>query len=249
VSATEPDAAALGLVALGRKVVAAGVVVAAGGNLAARIPGDRILVTPMGWALDELAPEVLATVALDGSIVHADRAPTTELALHVAAMRARPDISVSVHLHPPMATLVHALGEPVRRITTDHAFYLRRLGDVPFLHPGSVELADAVAGALAGADVVLLAHHGCVVVADSFDLVFSRAVNLEAAAVATYRVLRLGRGADAPECPPEHLARVEAQEAAGFVYGRADGSGSGADSGSGSGSRSEAGSASGAGSE
>jgi L-fuculose-phosphate aldolase len=222
--------AAGGLVELGRRVVAAGLVVAAGGNLAARLPDGLVLVTPMGWALDDLDPEVLATVALDGTVVRARHAPTTELALHLAAMRARPDATVSIHLHPPMATLLHAIGEPLRSITTDHAFYLRRVGQVPFLHPGSDDLAEAVAAALAGADVVLLRHHGCVVVADSFDLAFSRAANLEAAAVATYRGLRLGRGDDVPECPPEHLANIEAQEAAGFVYGKADGSGSGSTS-------------------
>jgi L-fuculose-phosphate aldolase len=216
-----------GLVTLGRRVVAAGLVVAAGGNLAARLGDGRVLVTPMGWALDDLDPAVLATVALDGTVIRADRAPTTELALHLAALRARPDASVSVHLHPPMATLLHALGEPLRRVTTDHAFYLRRLGEVPFLHPGSDDLAGAVAAALGDADVVLLAHHGCVVVGDTFELAFSRAANLEAAAVATYRALRLGRGGRVPECPPEHLANVEAQEAAGVVYGKADGSGSG----------------------
>jgi L-fuculose-phosphate aldolase len=229
------ESVADGIVALGRRVVAAGLVVASGGNLAARLADGHLLVTPMGWALDDLEPAVLATVAIDATVIRATRAPTTELALHLAALRVRPDASVSVHLHPPMATLLHALGEPLRRITTDHAFYLRRLGDVPFLHPGSDELAEAVAAALSGADVVLLAHHGCVVVGDTFELAFSRAANLEAAAVATYRARSLGRGRRIPECPPDHLAHVEAQEAAGVVYGKADGSGSGSDSDAGSG--------------
>jgi L-fuculose-phosphate aldolase len=223
VKAVSDDDVAAGLVALGRRVVATGLVVAAGGNLAARMAGDRLLVTPRGWALDELAPEVLAAVTMDGTVVRADDAPTTELSLHLAAFGARPDATVAVHLHPPMATLLHAMAEPLRRITTDHAFYLRRVGEVPFLHPGSAELAEAVAGALAAADVVMLLHHGCLVVADSFDLAFSRAANLEAAALATYRTLVLGR--PVPECPPEHLAAIEADEAAGRFYGRAAASG------------------------
>ncbi len=214
------------LVALGRRMVAAGLVVAAGGNLSVRRPDtDEILVTPRGWSLDELDPSVLATLRIDGTAVHADHAPTTELALHLAAFMARPDATVCVHLHPPMATLLHAVGRPIRRITTDHAYYLRRLGEVPFLHPGSDELGDAVGAELAGADVILLRHHGCVVVADSFDAVFSRAVNLEAAAVATYRALSLGVPVD--ECPPEHIAHVEAQEAIGVFYGKAAGAAEG----------------------
>jgi L-fuculose-phosphate aldolase len=118
-----------------------------------------------------------------------------------------------------MATLLHAIGVTIRRITTDHAFYVRRLAEVPYLPPGSDALARGVAAALAEADVVLLRHHGCVVVADTFDLALSRAVNLEAAAVATHRALQVGD--DVTVCPPEFVAHVEAQEAEGWRYGRA----------------------------
>jgi L-fuculose-phosphate aldolase len=218
------DATAESLVALGRRVVAAGLVVASGGNLAARLPEpDRILVTPRGWALDELDVAALATVGLDGRHIFGPHAPTTELALHRAALGSRSDAAVCLHLHPPMATLLHAAGRPIRRITTDHAYYLRRLEAVPFIQPGSDQLARAVVAGLADADVVLLAHHGCLIVADSFEVGFSRAANLEAAATATYQAHVLG--ADVAECPPEFLAEVEAQEAAGVVYGKAAGPG------------------------
>ena len=72
-------------------------------------------------------------------------APTTELALHVATYRARPDVNAIVHLHPQLTVLLDALGEPVRLITTDHAFYLRRIARTPFHPPGSAALAEAAA--------------------------------------------------------------------------------------------------------
>jgi ribulose-5-phosphate 4-epimerase/fuculose-1-phosphate aldolase len=213
------NATADGLVALGRRVVAAGLVVASGGNLAARLPDpDRILVTPQGWGLDDLDATVLPTVALDGRQIAGTYAPTTELALHLAALRTRSDAAVCLHLHPPIATLLHALGRPIWRITTDHAYYLRRLAVVPFRQPGTDQLAQAVATELASADIILLRHHGCLIVADSFDVGFSRAANLEAAATASYRAHLLG--GVVTECPPEFLAEVEAQEAAGVVYGK-----------------------------
>jgi ribulose-5-phosphate 4-epimerase/fuculose-1-phosphate aldolase len=218
------DATAEGLVALGRRVVAAGLVVGSGGNLAARLPErDGILVTPQGWALDDLDPAALAAIGLDGRHVSGAYPPTTELALHLAALRSRSDTIVSLHLHPPMTALLHAAGLSIRRITTDHAYYLRRLGAVPFIQPGSDQLARAVAAELAHADVVLLKNHGCLIVASSFDVGFSRAVNLEAAATATYRAHLLGT--EVAECPPEFLAAIAAQEAAGVVYGKS-GSGS-----------------------
>ncbi|HEU0212470.1 MAG TPA: class II aldolase/adducin family protein [Jiangellaceae bacterium] len=219
------DATAAELVALGRRVVAAGLVVASGGNLAVRLGAqDRLLVTPQGWALDDLDPAALVTVGLDGHHICGAYAPTTELALHLAAFKARSDAVVCLHLHPPLATLLHAAGLPIRRITTDHAYYLRRLAVLPFIQPGSDRLAQAVAAELAGADIVMLGHHGCVIIANSFDVGFSRAANLEAAAVATYRARVLGL--DVADCPPEFLAEIAAQEAAGVIYGRDAGSGS-----------------------
>jgi L-fuculose-phosphate aldolase len=206
-----------GLIDLGRAVARAGLVVAAGGNIAARTTEDRMWVTPSGWSLADLSAANLVQVSLDGRRLAGAHAPTSELLLHLAALRARPDVAWSVHLHPPMATLLPVLDIPIRTITTDHAFYLRDIATVPYLHPGSAQLANAAGAELAGADVVLLRHHGCLVVGDTPDLVLSRAVNLEAAAEATYRARLLGD--DSTECPPQFLEHVRSEEARGHRYG------------------------------
>ena len=46
-------------------------------------------------------------------------------------------------------------------------------------------VAAAVAAQLDGAEVVLLKHHGCLLVAAAADLAYQRAMNLEAAAMAS----------------------------------------------------------------
>jgi L-fuculose-phosphate aldolase len=206
---------------LGRRIVEAGLVVAAGGNVAGRAPGSQgCVVTPTARLLDELETDDLVTVRVaDGSVVGdpAVKRPTTELALHLAVLRARPDVSFVVHAHPPTATLLHAIGVPIRAITTDHVTALRRRADVPYLTPGGPELAVAVARAVLDADVVLLRHHGCVVVGDTPLAVLSRATNLEAAAVASLHARTLGDRTTV--CPPEHLEHLAAQEAEGIRYG------------------------------
>jgi L-fuculose-phosphate aldolase len=203
---------------LGRAVARAGLVVAAGGNIAARVGDDQLWVTPKGWSFADLRADDLVRVTLAGDRLDGANLPTSELPIHLAAMRARRDVAWSVHLHPPMATLLHALDIRIRTITTDHAFYLRSIATVPYLHPGSGQLADAAAEELAtGADVLLLRHHGCLVVADTPDLALSRAVNLEAAATATYRARLLGD--DTIACPPEFIEHVRSEEARGRGYG------------------------------
>ena len=81
----------------------------------------------------------------------------------------------------------------------------------PWIPSGSEELAQAGADALRAANVVILGNHGCSVVADSVELAYKRASNLEEASLATYRALLLGD--EDTECPPEYRALLEGRAA------------------------------------
>ncbi|GIJ50750.1 class II aldolase [Virgisporangium aliadipatigenens] len=193
------------LVRAGRKVVAAGLVVGSGGNLSARAEDpDEIWVTPTGAWLDELSVGELSRVRVrDGSLISGP-APTSELALHVATYRARPDVSAIIHLHPQALLLLDALDEPVRLVTTDHRFFVRRVARTPFHPPGGTEVAEAAADASRdGTDCVVLGNHGCSVLGDSVDLALKRVFNLEEAARLTYAALALGRADSLRGLPPE----------------------------------------------
>jgi L-fuculose-phosphate aldolase len=201
------------LSAAGAKLVASGLVIGAGGNLSARIPAsDDIVITPSGYSLAELEPEHLVVVGPDGQRRRGRLRQSSEAPMHLAAYRARPEARTVFHLHPPTSALLHALGHEIRLITIDHAYYLRKIAQVPYVPSGTDELAEAVAEQLKDANVILLRHHGCLIVADSLDLAYQRAVNLEAAARATYGALLLGDHTTV--CPPEYLERVRKLEAA-----------------------------------
>jgi len=205
------DQAADAVLRLGRRVAAGGLVVGAGGNVSARVGPDEILITPSGYALDEIDRGDLVVLGLDGAVHSGAARPSSEAHMHLAAHRARPDATVALHVHPPHANLLAATGQRIRLITLDHAYYVRRLALVPYLPSGTEELAEAVASRLAEVDVVVLTHHGCLVVAPDAATAYERAANLEAAATATYRALLLGDKTTV--CPPEYLARIEAIEA------------------------------------
>jgi L-fuculose-phosphate aldolase len=99
--------------------------------------------------------------------------------------------------------LLTALGRDIALVTTDHAFYVREVTVVPFSPPGGAALADAAAAAVAGgSDAVVLAHHGCSVLADTVELAHKRAFNLEEAARLTRDALLLADGRPPPSCPP-----------------------------------------------
>lgn len=199
---------------VGYDVVQAGLVCGSGGNLSARIPGEDVCwVTASGAWLDRLSRTTFAPVSIaDGSPAVVGNlpppriAPTSELALHLALYRARPDVNAVIHLHPQTTLLLDALGEHIRLVTTDHAFYLRRVQTVPFRMPGGTELAALTAAMAAdGTDCLVLSRHGCVVMADSVELAHKRARNLEEAAMLTYRAMATGRLDDLGDCPVEFL--------------------------------------------
>lgn len=208
---------------VGFDVVQAGLVCGSGGNLSARIPGeDACWVTAGGAWLDQLNRTAFTPVRIsDGSPAAVGSAgpqprpePTSELALHLALYRARPDVDAVIHLHPQTALLLDALGEHVRIVTTDHAFYLRRVSTVPFRLPGSTELAGlAAAMAADGTNCLVLSQHGCVVLADSVELAHKRARNLEEAAMLTYRALAAGRLDGLRDCPEDFLDRIQTSAA------------------------------------
>ena len=204
------------LVYLGRSVVRAGLVVGSGGNLSARIPGtDECWVTAAGTWLDRLDRRSFVRIRLDGrnrvdgrtgdgstESISRDPSPTSELGLHLAAYHARGDAAVVVHLHPQSVLLLEALGEPIRLATTDHLYYLRAVGVVPFHPPGTPELSAAAGAAAAvGLNCLVLARHGCCVLAESVELAHKRVLYLEEAAGLTYRALSLGRVAELSAIP------------------------------------------------
>ena len=203
------------LVVVGRKAVQAGLVIGSGGNLSARLPGaDECVVTCSGSALDELTPDQFSVVGIaDGDVRGGHPVPSSEVPLHLATYRVRPDANALVHLHPQTSVLLDALGHPIRLLTIDHAYYVREVRSTPFLQSGTPELAEAGAQAVSdGCNCVILGHHGCSVVADSVDLAWKRANNLEEAARATLTMLQLGDTTTA--CPPSYLETIRAKEAA-----------------------------------
>ncbi|MCW2608712.1 MAG: putative aldolase, partial [Frankiales bacterium] len=80
------------LAVVGRKSVAAGLVIGSGGNLSARLPGgDACVVTASGTWLDELTRDSFSVVSVaDGTVLDGHPRPSSEVALHLATYRVRP---------------------------------------------------------------------------------------------------------------------------------------------------------------
>jgi len=144
-SAPDIDRLRDGIVAAGRRLGARGLIAAGEGNLSVRLSGERLLVTPSGLRKDELRADDLVIVPLEPgahseSAVSGSRRPTSDLAIHRAVMRARPDVGAVAHAHLPAAMALSLAGEvPDPGSLPETALFLPRLPLVPFGTPGSEE--------------------------------------------------------------------------------------------------------------
>jgi L-fuculose-phosphate aldolase len=168
----------LELVAAGALLEQAGLILAGEGNLSARIDGGGFLITPRGRDKGRLEPADLVVVPRWPD--EAPPAASSEVQLHGAVYRLRPEVAAVVHAHPVAVQGLSRAGRaPDCSLLTEGALLLGAVARVPALPPGSLELADATAHALAHAPACVLERHGAVTVGGTVDQALWRMLVLE----------------------------------------------------------------------
>ena len=149
--------------------------------------------TPSGRSLGDLDARDLVALEPDGT-PRAGGIPTSELPLHLAAYRARPEIACVLHTHPTMCVVWSKNGAIFPRDTVGASETLRSAAWTPYHPNGTLELAEVCAAAFAaGVDVVLMERHGLSVVSTDLDDAFLQTdLAEEAARIAYYSQLLAG---------------------------------------------------------
>jgi len=150
-----------GLAAAGRRLDRLGFVPATDGNLSLRVAPDRLLVTPSGRPKGDLGEEEFLVTDLDGRVVAGSGVPSSELAMHLAVYRSRPDVGAVVHAHPPTASGFSVAGVDLTQPILPEI--LLTVGPVPltrYARPGTGEIPLSIAPFLDRHDAFLLANHG-----------------------------------------------------------------------------------------
>jgi ribulose-5-phosphate 4-epimerase/fuculose-1-phosphate aldolase len=106
---------------------------------------------------------MLVRIDLEGNpIGDFPHAPSSERMLHCAVYRNNPSVGAVIHSHAPKATTLGLAGLPFLPISTEAAF-IGEIPRVPFIMPGTIELAEAVGAAAKNAPAVIMQNHGLIV--------------------------------------------------------------------------------------
>lgn len=169
----------------------------AGGNVSARIRGtDHILITPSGISLGLVRPLDLIVVDMAGRTLQAPRGmiPSTELPLHVATYRTRPDVGAIIHAHPPFATAFACRGQSLPLPAITGRVLLSEVPCIPYATSGTEDLGRVAGAALRRYQQsrgFLLRNHGILVVGDSVDVALDLADLVECTAKTAFLVQQL----------------------------------------------------------
>jgi len=161
------------------KVAAKGWVANHDGNVSVRFEGT-LLATPTAVSKADVSADMIIGLDMEGKKLQGTGQPFSEIKLHLAAYRTRPDIQAVLHAHPPLATARGLAGG-------DFAVQLPEavvsIGDsipvTPYAFPGAPENEALVAAALSRSDLFMMPGNGAFAAGNNIKEAFLRMELLE----------------------------------------------------------------------
>lgn len=175
-----------------------GLIKGTSGNIAVRDEEeDVVAITPSGIAYKTMKAEDIAIVDLNGKWIDGPYKPSSEVPMHTAILRARPDIKATVHTHGMFATIAAMEGELLA--TTPPQAEFVPVNIVPFTMPGSNDLADLVVETLGNGRVVLMKNHGMICCGKNIKAAMAATIYTEEMATTQYYAKAAGIFKPMPE--------------------------------------------------
>ncbi len=178
-----------------------------GGNVSARdSETGHIVIKPSGVRYEELRPEDLVIVNLEGRRIEGELNASSDTASHLYIYRHRPDVNGVVHTHSPFATAFASLGRPIPVYLTAIADEFG--GPIPcggFALIGGEEIGHVVVESIGDSLAVLLKHHGVFTIGTTVEAAVKAAVMVEDVARTVWIALQMGQP---DEIPPEEVAKL-----------------------------------------
>ncbi len=177
------------------------------GNISARDQDTGLVaIKPSGVRYEDLTPEKMVIVDLDGNVVETDLQPSSDTATHLYIYRRRQDVGGIAHTHSTFATAFAAVGRPILPNLT--AICDEFGGPIPvgeFALIGGEEIGREIIRAIGDSKAILMKNHGVFTIGKTAAEALKSAVMVEDAARTMYYAFQLG---DPVEIDPQDVAKL-----------------------------------------
>jgi ribulose-5-phosphate 4-epimerase/fuculose-1-phosphate aldolase len=127
------------IVETAQKLTHKGYLMATGGNVSVRIPGQAAFaITPSNFDYLQMTPNDICVVDFEGNVIEGERTPSVESSMHAGVYETRRDVNAVVHTHQVGASALAVLNASIPALFDEQARFLGRSVEViPYAPSGT----------------------------------------------------------------------------------------------------------------
>jgi len=164
------------------------------GNVSGRDPETGLIVIkPSGVSFEDLTPEHMVVVELEGRVVEGTLKPSTDTDTHLYVYQRRPDVFGIAHTHSPYASSFAALGQPIPPCLTSFGMLG---GEIPlggYAPIGGEDIGQEIIDKIGRALAIVMQNHGVFTIGSSAQQATKMAVEVEEVAKITHLAMLRGQ--------------------------------------------------------
>ncbi|MGE5604010.1 MAG: L-ribulose-5-phosphate 4-epimerase [Nitrososphaerales archaeon] len=165
------------------------------GNASARDPETGLVVIkPSGVMFEELTPENMVIVDMDGRVVEGSLGASTDTHSHCAIYRGRPDVNGAIHTHSNYATAFAAVGKSIPVCLTAIADEFGvEIPCAPYVRIGGPGIGETALAHIGDSVAVLMRQHGVFTIGATVEKALKAAVMVEDVAKTVWLAMQVGQ--------------------------------------------------------
>ena len=165
------------------------------GNVSGRDPqSGLVVIKPSGVLFEDLTPENMAIVDLDGHVIEATHGPSTDTASHLSIYRRRPDGNAVAHTHSTYATAFAAVGRSIPICLTAIADeFGTEIPCAPYVRIGDAQIGEVIVQHIGASMAILMKQHGVFTIGPTVQRALKAAVMVEDVARTVWLAMQIGQ--------------------------------------------------------
>jgi L-ribulose-5-phosphate 4-epimerase len=171
-----------------------GLVKMTSGNVSGRdVETGWVVIKPSGYSFEEMRPEHMVVVDLEGKVLEGDLKPSTDTDTHLYVYQHRPDVFGMVHTHSPYASSFAVLGQPIPACLTSSAMLG---GEIPlggYAPIGGEDIGQEIINKIGRSLAIVMQNHGVFTIGSSPQQATKMAIEVEEIAKITHLAMLRGQ--------------------------------------------------------